>query len=416
MIEARDQETGSSSGFRVAAIIPAAGLGTRMGAAVPKQFLEHAGEPLLVHTVRAFLVFDDIDFVVVAVPSDHRQVVEEMLRGHLAYLPMDRLMFTSGGATRQDSVFAGLNVLPSEIDLVVVHDGARPLVSRDIIERCLRGAIQSGAAIAAIPVKDTLKQVSAAATIVSTIDRAGLWQAQTPQAARRDLLTKAYALARKDGFIGTDEASLLEHAGIPSTVVLGSEANFKITRPGDLELAAGLCQVQPVMKIGHGFDAHRLTEDRPLILGGVVIPFELGLSGHSDADVLTHALIDAILGALGDGDIGRHFPDHDDQWKDISSLKLLRQVIKRVERKGLTIGNADLTLVCQRPKLAPFFEKMRGNLAAVCSVLPAAVNVKATTTEKMGYAGRGEGMAAHAVVLLVARSQELTRDDIGSEY
>jgi len=278
-----------------AAVIPAAGLGTRMGAARPKQFCEIAGTPLLVHTLRAFLSLPEIKEVVVVVPPGHEQETAELLRRYLSPGQAARLILTPGGATRQDSVRAGLNVLPPEIDLVLVHDGARPLVSGEIIRRCLRGAMKSGAAIAAIPVKDTLKQVAADGEILKSVDRTGLWQAQTPQAVRTDLLKQAFARAERDGFAGTDEASLLEHAGIAVTVVAGGEENFKITRPGDLGMAAGLCREPAVMKIGHGFDAHRLTANRPLILGGVTIPFELGLLGHSDADVLTHALVDAIL-------------------------------------------------------------------------------------------------------------------------
>ncbi len=386
-----------------AAIIPAAGLGTRMGAARPKQFCQIAGTPLLVHTLRAFISLPEIKEVVVAVPPGYGPETEKLLLRYLSPGQAARLILTAGGATRQESVRAGLDVLTPEIDLVLVHDGARPLVSGEIIRRCLRGAVESGAAIAAIPVKDTLKQVAADGEILKSVDRTGLWQAQTPQAVRTDLLKQAFARAEQDGFVGTDEASLLEHAGIAVTVVAGGEENFKITRPGDLKMAAGLCRETAVMKIGHGFDAHRLTANRPLILGGVTIPFELGLLGHSDADVLTHALVDAILGALGAGDIGCHFPDSDQQWQDISSLKLLGLVMERAASKGLALGNADITVICQQPQLALFLGAMRDRLATVCAVGPDAVNIKATTTEQMGYTGRGEGIAAHAVVLLRAK-------------
>lgn len=409
------QRPDPSGAIPAAAIIPAAGLGSRMGSARPKQFLEIAGTPLLVHTLRAFLALPEIKAVVVAVPPEHGSETAELLRRYLSPGQVARLILTAGGATRQESVRAGLNVLPPEIDLVLVHDGARPLVGGEIIRRCLRGAVKSGAAIAAIPVQDTLKQVAADGEILKSVDRTGLWQAQTPQAVRTDLLKQAFARAEQDGFVGTDEASLLEHAGIAVTVVTGGEENFKITRPGDLRMAAGLCREAAVMKIGHGFDAHRLTADRPLILGGVTIPFELGLLGHSDADVLTHALVDAILGALGAGDIGRHFPDSDQQWQGISSLKLLGLVMERVAGKGLVLGNADITVICQQPKLAPFLGAMRDRLAAVCAVGPDDVNIKATTTEQMGYTGRGEGIAAHAVVLLRPKPKNLIQDTTGCE-
>jgi 2-C-methyl-D-erythritol 4-phosphate cytidylyltransferase/2-C-methyl-D-erythritol 2,4-cyclodiphosphate synthase len=267
--------------------------------------------------------------------------------------------------------------------------------------------MQSGAVIAAIPVKDTLKRAGEFGMIEETVDRTGLWQAQTPQAAQRELLERAFAQAAQNQFTGTDEASLLEAAGIPVRMVEGSERNLKITRPSDLEVAATLLREEVNMKIGHGFDAHRLVAGRKLILGGVIIPFDLGLDGHSDADVVAHALIDGLLGALGAGDIGRHFPDTDPRYQGIDSLLLLTQVRQLADAQGYRLGNADITIVCQRPKLAPYLEQMQANLARCCQVPPSAVNIKATTTEKMGYTGRGEGIAAHAVVLL--------RSDHGSE-
>jgi 2-C-methyl-D-erythritol 4-phosphate cytidylyltransferase/2-C-methyl-D-erythritol 2,4-cyclodiphosphate synthase len=218
------------------------------------------------------------------------------------------------------------------------------------------------------------------------------------------LLERAYEYAEATEFIGTDEASLLEHAGVSVSVVMGSEKNIKITRPEDLRIAAALLQDYrekgDAMRIGHGFDAHRLVEGRKLILGGVDIPYELGLAGHSDADVLVHALMDALLGALGAGDIGRHFPDTDEQYRGADSLKLLERVMELVAARKMRLVNADITVVCQQPKLAPHLATMQGNLAAVCGASPEQINIKATTTEKMGYTGRGEGIAVHAVVLL----------------
>ena len=283
---------------------------------------------------------------------------------------------------------------------MLVHDAARPLIDRATIVRCIEGAAAHGAVIAAVPVKDTLKKVGVAEAIEQTIDRSGLWQAQTPQAARRSLLEQAFAAAEQSGFVGTDEASVLEAAGIAVRVVAGSERNLKITRPEDLLVAEALLQEHTLMKIGHGFDAHRLVSGRKLILGGVTIDYALGLDGHSDADVVAHAFTDALLGALGLGDIGRHFPDSDGQYKGIDSLLLLERVQQLADEQGLVLGNADITIVCQRPKLAPHLAEMQINLARCCRVDPAAINIKATTTEKMGYTGRGEGIAAHAVVLM----------------
>ena len=372
----------------------------RFGASCPKQFLDLAGLPILVRTCRAFLDLESIRWVAVAAPTDYLQHTIDLLRLHLAPDHMARMLFTVGGVTRQDSVRAGLNALPAEIELVLVHDAARPLVDQAIILRCLHGAVRFGAVIAATPVKDTLKKVADSGLIRETVDRTSLWQAQTPQAAQRGLLERAFAEADRNQFVGTDEASLLEAAGIPVQVVEGGERNFKITRPEDLQVAAALLTEEQEMKIGHGFDAHRLVSGRKLILGGVEVDFELGLDGHSDADVVAHALIDALLGALGSGDIGRHFPDSDPQYKGIDSLLLLAHAQQLVEAQGYALGNADLTIVCQRPKLAPHLAGMQINLARCCKVAPAAVNIKATTTENMGYTGRGEGIAAHAVVLL----------------
>lgn len=382
------------------AIIPAGGTGSRFGHIQPKQFLDLAGMPILVRTCKAFLDLETIHSLVVAAPADYLQDTIDLLHTHLPASQMDRLHVTVGGATRQDSVQAGLHRLPADIDLVLVHDAARPLVDRATILRCLHGAAQFGAAIAAVPVKDTLKKVNGSGMIEETVDRSSLWQAQTPQAVIRTLLEQAFAEADRSGFIGTDEASLLEAAGIPVWVVEGSERNLKVTRPEDLQVATALLKEEGTMKIGHGFDAHRLVAGRKLILGGVTIDYELGLDGHSDADVLAHALTDALLGALGAGDIGRHFPDTDPQYKNIDSLLLVDQVQQLMAERGCRLGNADLTIVCQRPKLAPYLAAMQDNLARYCKVPPSAINIKATTTEKMGYTGRGEGIAAHAVVLL----------------
>jgi 2-C-methyl-D-erythritol 4-phosphate cytidylyltransferase/2-C-methyl-D-erythritol 2,4-cyclodiphosphate synthase len=406
-----------SSCSGVAAIIPAAGFGSRMGTDTPKQFLELAGEPVLIRTIRVFLEHAAVDTVMVVLPTAHLADSRNSIQAFFQ-MEQQKLLFTAGGETRQQSVANGLACLPPAIDKVLVHDGARPLLTSDIIDRCLAGVEQHRAVIAAIPVKDTLKEVTGN-TIQRTIDRQQLWQAQTPQAMQRSLLEQACEYAAATGFQGTDEASLLEHAGIPVAVVMGSEKNFKITRPDDLTIAAALLANDPpenqqnreqspsaaqqsevFMKIGHGFDAHRLVKGRKLILGGVDIPFHLGLAGHSDADVLVHALMDALLGALGAGDIGSHFPDNDDQYLGADSLGLLSSVMELVRTKKMLLNNADITVICEQPKLAPHLATMRENLAAVCNTDVDSINIKATTTEKMGFCGRGEGISAHAVVLL----------------
>ncbi|WP_417908524.1 2-C-methyl-D-erythritol 4-phosphate cytidylyltransferase [Candidatus Electronema sp. PJ] len=384
----------------VGIIIPAAGFGSRMGASIPKQFLVLAGEPVLVHTLRVFLEHPAVYTVVVVLPLEHLGSGSEQLLSCLNPILHQKLVFTPGGATRQQSVRNGLQALPASIKRILVHDGARPLVTAEIIDRCLQGIDQHGAVIAAIPVKDTLKEVQHD-MILRTVNREQLWQAQTPQGMERPLLEQAYRCADLTQFIGTDEAALLEHAGIPVTVVMGSEQNIKLTRPDDLRLAAKLLPQEnrtTIMRIGHGFDAHRLVAGRKLILGGQEIPYHLGLDGHSDADVLVHALMDAILGALGEGDIGRHFPDSDEQYRGADSLQLLAHVMQLVRTHKMRLVNADITVICQQPKLAPYMPAMQNALCALCATEQ--INIKATTTEKMGYTGRGEGISTHAVVLL----------------
>ena len=383
-----------------AVIIPAAGSGSRMGADIPKQFLLLGGEPILCRTVQQFLEVDEISLVVVVVPPSLEQKTKQILDLHLSPEFLARLIFAQGGTTRQESVRSGLATLPTNILTVLVHDGARPLVDRAVIHRCLAGVAEHGAVIAALPVNDTIKRVDSNGKIDETVDRSALWRAQTPQGAKRHLIEQAFVLANKNNFIGTDEASLLEHSGVSVTVVAGSEENLKITRPEDIIFAEKILCRRDQLKIGHGYDAHRLVEGRNLVIGGVNIDYHLGLAGHSDADVLTHAFMDALLGAMGKGDIGGHFPDNDPTYKGISSLKLLEHVVGIMKQEGTRLVNGDITIVCQRPKLAPHIASMRSNLAAICEVSPELINIKATTTEKMGFPGREEGIATHAVVLL----------------
>lgn len=395
-----------------------------MGGELPKQFLELAGAPLFVHCVRAFAAVPEVGRIVVVARNDYLAAARQMLARH----GLAEVLVVAGGASRQDSVACGLAALaalPERYELVAVHDGARPLVSPNLIQRTLAVARRQGAAIAALPVRDTLKKAESAegdatppppiSLIDSTVNRDGLWQAQTPQAARFTLLQKALAAAVTDGFTGTDEASLLERSGYQVALVEGESTNLKITTPEDLPLARSLLASansatdhgghgvsgHKMPCIGHGYDVHRLVADRPLVLGGVTIEHHLGLLGHSDADVLTHALCDAILGALGEGDIGRHFPDHDPQYRGISSLKLLAQVMAKAWSANCRLHHADLTIIAEKPKLAPHLAAMRANLAAACQVSPSRINLKATTTEGLGFAGREEGIASHAVALLL---------------
>ncbi len=387
----------------VAVIIPAAGFGTRMNVDQPKQYLLLAGLPVLVRAVRPFYEEPQVSGIVVVAPAERLAETRALLAEH--GLAADQVVVVAGGKRRQDSVKAGLEALDERVEMVLVHDGARPLVSAELIRRCLQAAVSDGAAIAAVPVKDTLKRGDSRGKVEATVDRRFLWQAQTPQVVRRKLLERAY---RENGDEETtDESSLLEKAGIPVTLVLGDEENLKITRPEDLVVAEKLLadRGEPRIRIGHGYDAHRFADNRPLILGGVHIPHHQGLAGHSDADVLTHALCDAILGALGCGDIGRHFPDSDARYAGISSIILLERVMDLAAEQGFSVLNADITVVCQAPKLASFVPHMRAIVAAACRVDPARINLKATTTEGMGFTGRKEGIGCHAVVLLQQQSE-----------
>ena len=393
---------------KIAAIIPAAGIGKRMGLSMPKQCFELEGKPILVHTLRRIEQTDAIGSIILVVSAEQLKWAEGLVQEY-KLAKVTRVII--GGERRQDSVQAGLEALPDEVELVLVHDGVRPFVPLSIIEDCIKEAGRSGAAMVAVPVKDTLKAVSKEQVIEQTVDRTGIWQAQTPQAAMVSLLKEAYVEAAKQpDFTATDEAALLENINIPIKVVEGSEKNIKITRPEDIILAKAILMESQFdqtvqaggngFRTGYGYDAHRLVSGRSLILGGVTIPHDKGLEGHSDADVLTHALCDAILGAAGLGDIGRHFPDTDQKFKDIKSSDILEQVAAMAAEKGLVLQNGDITIVAQKPKLSPFFETMQKNIADACGANPNTINIKATTTEGMGFAGRQEGMAAHAVVLL----------------
>jgi 2-C-methyl-D-erythritol 4-phosphate cytidylyltransferase/2-C-methyl-D-erythritol 2,4-cyclodiphosphate synthase len=403
-----------SMSIKAGVIIPAAGIGSRMGLSTPKQFHELAGLPVLVRTVRAFHRVGEIDTIVLPVPAAMRSLVEDMAARFKLAPKGGNLFIVNGGRTRQDSVRAGLDALPTATEVVLVHDGARPLVAAEIIVACLREAAQRGAAMVAIPVIDTLKAVTPDREVERTVARQGLWQAQTPQAARVSLLREAYAAADETGFVGTDEAALLERIGCPVKVVDGSKKNLKITHPEDLLIAEAIVMqsehrnTSPAttmsLKIGHGYDVHRFVTGRPLVLGGVTVPHSAGLLGHSDADVLTHAFCDAILGALGSGDIGAHFPDTDQQYKNIRSIKLLEQVVALAAEQNYSLVNGDITVVAQEPKLSPHLPAMKENIAQACRVEPERINIKATTTEKMGFVGRSEGIAAHAVVLFVKNS------------
>lgn len=297
-----------------------------------------------------------------------------------------------GGATRADSVRSGLAAAKGQ--LVAIHDAARPFASAEIITAALQAAAESGAAAPAVPVKDTIKIADQDGKVVATPDRAMLYAVQTPQCFDRALYLQALeAVSGEKASLVTDDCSLFELAGLPVMLTAGDYANLKITTKEDL-------QKEKTMRIGHGYDVHRLVEDRKLILGGVEVPYEKGLLGHSDADVLLHAVMDAVLGAAALGDIGQHFPDTDPAYKGADSLALTREVAKIIAAHGYKVGNIDATILCQRPKLAPHIPAMRQNIADAFGLPLDAVSVKATTEEHLGFTGEGLGIAAHAVALI----------------
>lgn len=297
-----------------------------------------------------------------------------------------------GGATRADSVHNGLAAAKGQ--LVAIHDAARPFASEEVITQVLQAAAKTGAAAPAVPVKDTIKVADKDGKVVTTPDRATLYAVQTPQCFDRALYLQALeAVSGEKASLVTDDCSLFELAGLPVTLTAGDYANLKITTKEDL-------QKENTMRIGHGYDVHRLVEGRKLILGGVEVPYEKGLLGHSDADVLLHAVMDAVLGAAALGDIGQHFPDTDPAYKGADSLALTREVAKIIAAHGYKVGNIDATILCQRPKLAPHIPAMRKNIADAFGLPLDAVSVKATTEEHLGFTGEGLGIAAHAVALI----------------
>ena len=385
--------TGSPS---TKAIVVAAGSGTRMGATARKAFIPLAGAPMVLHTVRAVSRAESIAGIVVVVGEPDVGAAQSLF-------PRNEFPKVSaviaGGAERQDSVYAGLRHSEGA-DLIVVHDGARPMVSPSILDAVVQAAAESGAASAGIPVRETVKEVKGLVA-QGTVDRDRLWVAHTPQAFRSELLREAHEQARATGFRASDDAALVERQGHPVRMIEDSPTNFKITVPDDLALAEALVQGPAVAQIRHGIgiDAHRLVMGRPLILGGVHVPFQLGLEGHSDADALAHAVMDALLGAAGLGDIGQHFPK-DPKYKDADSVGLLRVVAGKVRGAGWRVINVDAVVLAEAPRLAPYIEAMRGRLAEALELDPSGVNVKAATMEGMGAVGRGEGIVVHAVATL----------------
>jgi 2-C-methyl-D-erythritol 4-phosphate cytidylyltransferase/2-C-methyl-D-erythritol 2,4-cyclodiphosphate synthase len=380
----------------VAAILVAAGRGERLGADRPKQFLDLGnGKTMIEMSVDALLACSTIGEIVVAVPPGSDAALARLGSAECPVAVVE------GGIRRQDSVANAFARVSPGTDLVVIHDAARPFVTAALIDRTIAAAARNGAAIAALAVNDTVKQATPAAgasrTIRATLPRDEIFLAQTPQAFRREILEQALAAAADTEV--TDEAMLVERSGIPVHIVAGDPGNIKVTTADDLARARASFRTG-LMRIGTGYDLHRLVADRPLVLAGVRIPFSLGLQGHSDADIVCHAVTDAVLGAAGAGDIGRTFPDTDARWKDADSIQLLRSAMDLVHTAGYRVVNIDVTVIAEQPKLVPHLDAMRANIAGALGIEAAMVSIKGKTNEGIDAVGRGEAMACHAVALI----------------
>ena len=430
--------------MHVTAIIAAGGRGQRFGGAEPKQLLSIGGRPILQRSVEAFAFHPSVDAIVVALPQALADDPPEYLRSAEAFalregdgfaLHGTPVRVVAGGARRQDSVANAFAVVPAGSDIIVIHDAARPFASAELIARTIAAAVESGAAVAAMRSRDTVKRTSSGPAeaghyVYETIPRETIYLAQTPQAFQRDVLRRALELGARDGVDATDEAALVELAGLPVRLVDGESSNIKITTPDDIAMGEaiaagdrsaeafalrhgqggssereGLSRAAPARtgRAGTGYDLHRLVAGRPLILGGVTIPSDRGALGHSDADVVCHAVTDAILGAAALGDIGRHFSDTDPRWKDANSIELLRRVAALVAEQGLVVGNVDVTVILETPKIRDYVDAMRAAVAAAIGIDADRVSIKGKTNEGVDAVGRGEAIAAHAIAMVRAR-------------
>lgn len=396
-----------------AAVLAAGGSSSRMGGGRSKVLLDLGGETVLSKSLRALLECGCIEEVCIVCREED---MEEISRLALALNSGSgkQICFAPAGKDRQESVYSGVQALTGDCGYLIFHDAARPFASPELIAAVCRDALSFGAATAAVPSKDTCKLSDKDSFVESTPPRDRLMAIQTPQAFKKELYLYALEKARTKGQSYTDDCQLIEAAGGRVKLTPGDYKNFKLTTPEDLILARALAgegsegkmrsasnlRSTGNLRLGSGYDVHRLAPDRKLILGGVEVPYELGLLGHSDADVLAHAISDAILGAAAMGDIGKLFPDNDPKYEGADSLKLLSEVCARVRQAGFDIGNIDSTVIAQRPKLAPYIDTMRTNIAAACGIAVDRVSVKATTEEGLGFTGSGEGIAASAVCLL----------------
>ncbi|MCC2650088.1 MAG: ispDF [Microvirga sp.] len=388
----------------VAALIVAAGRGSRAGEETPKQYRSLQGHSVLARTLMGFLSHPGVDRVLVVIHPDDRDLYDASISGFTPLSPV-LLPCVYGGSTRQDSVRNGLEALTaSSPDIILVHDAARPFVSRELIDRSILAAQGQDAAVPGTPVTDTIKVIGSRSEVVSTPDRASLRAVQTPQAFRFPLLLDAHRKAAAAGLHDfTDDGALAEWAGLPVQVFEGESGNIKLTHPADFLAAEQRLKgssMTYITKLGTGFDVHAFSDGDHVWLGGIKVPHDRGVIAHSDGDVILHALTDALLGALADGDIGTHFPPSDPQWRGASSDRFLAHAVSLVRERGGIVDHLDTTLLCEKPRLGPHREAMRQRIAEIAGLRHDQVSLKATTTEKLGFTGRGEGIAAQAAATI----------------
>lgn len=387
--------------MQISAIIAAGGAGRRLAGPVPKQLRSVGGRTLLERSIAPFDASGRIGEIVLVLPADLLSPPPDLVRRIRTPLRL-----VAGGARRQDSVAAGLAAVAPGSEIVVIHDAARPFCTPGLIDRTIDAAAECGAATAALAAVDTVKEArveDGAAWVGATLPRERIFLVQTPQAFRVDLLRAA--AARGGGRPeATDEAALVERAGHPVRLVQGEARNFKVTSQDDLSLAEQLLSAGPAeTRVGIGYDLHRFVEGRELVLGGVTIPGARGLLGHSDADAVCHALTDALLGAAAAGDIGALFPDDDARWRGASSIDLLRGAMDVVRDRGFAVGNVDIVVVTEQPKIGPLAAEMRRRLAEALRAAPDCISIKGKSGEGVGAVGRGEALVVHAVASLVRR-------------
>ena len=386
----------------ISCIVLAAGAGRRMGYSDNKVCMPLGQYTVLQWNIQHMKQWDGLQEVIVVVADQERSFIEEQVEA--MQVPWT-VKYAVGGVERQDSVASGLSQVSDAADIILVHDGARPLATKDLARRVIEGAKEYGAVVPAIPVVDTIKRVDADGVVKETLVRSELYAMQTPQGFQRSVLLEAHAYAKEHGYQGTDDVSLVEFQGRPVRIVEGDRKNIKLTVPEDVAMAKKYLGVEQMMRIGYGYDIHRFTEGCPCILGGVSIESPIGPDGHSDADVLIHALMDAMLGAAGMRDIGYYFPPEDDAFKGISSRLLLEKVVQLLKDSNFGIYNADIMVIAEAPKLKPHIEQMKENLSANLGIPLSRISIKATTNEGLGALGRTEGIAAQAVVSMYEREE-----------